>query len=258
MKLLQEFRRRRRIALWLHSWLGPMSWSDRRVHLRRLIAADLRNSRLIEECANVGLGCLLDRVDWREDESLRRLRGETRPVVLAFSHLGPPLAVGPSLAKIGFSALLMHGGGAMARARRVGAAPGEPAIEYLELEKQVAGNGMALVRALMRLRTGGAVGWAVDAFDRQAGLKLRYLGREMPMGRGISYLARRGGAVVVPLLCTWTAGGRILAQVGEALEPAADDAAFTASILRWFEDQAVRSPEQVRLRHFERYIQAAA
>jgi lauroyl/myristoyl acyltransferase len=126
------------------------------------------------------------------------LREKMGPAIIAFWHHGATHMVSLGLHSIGVPAVVL--GARM---------PGGWFQRTVSRDMRFAMTGdarqstLALKVSLDRLRKGGVVVAAVDGSSGQDRIEVPFLGRKVPVAKGLAVLARLTGARVIPVLATW-------------------------------------------------------
>jgi lauroyl/myristoyl acyltransferase len=214
-----------------------------------------------------GFRAIAELVQHREVPLLHEFHAARRPAILVLAHLGARFAGAAALQRLGVpAAIFMRAFGPQASREAEAFAARLPGMEYLQVAGSAESGALQLRRAIQRLRAGGMVAIAADAdVTAQRRIPVRYLGRQIHVGRGPALMARISGAPVVPIVAAFLPTGLgISLQVGDPLPPpvvspladAALEQAVAQSILSWFESFVRGSPGQMRVRQLNMLAQA--
>ena len=171
-------------------------------------------------------------------ERLHALAAAKAPALLLNWHTGPYRAVGAALYLHGFRPLVIEHHSI-------------PHSATVPLERVAAGGDpwratAALKEAVDRLRSGGFVLLAGDAYEGAGGIEAAILGRRFVFRQGLATLVRHSGAAVLPIVASWS-GGSIHVTLHPPLElPASGDAESVVGVTaRWFDGYLRAHPEEL-------------
>jgi lauroyl/myristoyl acyltransferase len=171
-------------------------------------------------------------------ERLHALAAEKTPALLLNWHTGPYRAVGAALYLHGFRPLIIEHHSI-------------PHSATVPLERVSSGGDpwrapAALEAAVDRLRSGGFVLLAGDAYEGAGGIEAAILGRRFVFRQGLAALVRHSGAAVLPIVASWR-GGSIHVTLHPPLEaPASGDAErVVGATARWFDGYLRAHPEEL-------------
>jgi lauroyl/myristoyl acyltransferase len=171
-----------------------------------------------------------------------------RGVILAGAHVGPS-RVAASLIRDRFPETLFLAGQPWP-----GPEPARVLLAFTPEERRA-----VLAAAHLELRRGGLVHVTPDGafFARQVTVPLR--AGHVPIARGVATLARRSGAIALPVAATWSRG-RVVVDVAppiapRAAEPDAWELEWLAIYLAFVDRWTAAAPENVRFKGsvFERW-----
>lgn len=234
--------------------LGPMSPRRAQLIAERILYHNLQDLIHATSFTKQGLTAAMERVKDPGPTILHELWREKRPVVIAGLHLGPTFGTGAALARLQIPALILvrnifeHFD---VTAERFGGKV--PDLVHHDLKGNPA---LGLMKGVERLRAGGMVMVMLDGPIHERPFMVPFLGRRVPVGRGCSFLARRGGAVVVPLTVAWGRDMSIEVKIGEPIPPPdpaagedaeAQDLALTIRAMKWLEGRVRARPAQMSL-----------
>jgi lauroyl/myristoyl acyltransferase len=171
-------------------------------------------------------------------DRLHALAAAKAPALLLNWHTGPYRAVGAALYLHGFRPLVIEHHSI-------------PHSATVPLERVSAGGDpwratAALKAAVDRLRSGGFVLLAGDAYEGAGGIEAAILGRRFVFRQGLAALVRHSGAPVLPVVASWR-GASIDVTLHPPLElPAGGDAeGVVGATARWFDGYLRAHPEEL-------------
>lgn len=127
------------------------------------------------------------------------LRDRKGPVILTFWHLGASFMMGIGLQRIGVPGTIIARNPPPPWYRRAVSPQTRMVVTSDDSRKAV----IALKVGLDELRKGGVVVVALDGSQGQKDFTVPFLGRRIPLSRGMAVLSRLTGAPIVPCGVTW-------------------------------------------------------
>jgi len=177
---------------------------------REYVLSQYRLHLIQSIAASGGLDYVVPLVRWKGREKLEALLKEGRPAVLTTWHAGPTIGFWAGLAAMDVN---------LVRVQQTEWEVAPPGWKIL-IKRGVESGGPIIKQCLKHLRSGGWVAIPFDAFTNASGhLRVRCLGRAVPVPRGIAALADMSGAPLIPVTVRWTESGReIEVEVQEPID----------------------------------------
>lgn len=258
-----------RACLALASILGTVrSWGCQPVSPEDLAgilgeARQRRHDRLVRDLArNQYLDSILDQLRQKRGiqplarvlniagaERLAWLHRQQQPVILIYSHLGPPAGVLAGLCQTGLPALC------------ISARPlphSVPAnVRVVTVRESNADRAAALKSALSELRNGGIVLITVDGLSGRTAREYKILGHRQYLQRGISVLHQLTKATLMPVTASWCGFGRVEVVFETPLVGASEadsEPAVQQLLVSWLESHIRRCADQIRAYWLQRWL----
>lgn len=211
---------------------------------REYVRSQYRLHLIQSVAANGGLDHVVPLVRWKGREKLEKLLEEGEPAVLTTWHAGPTIGIWAGLSTMGIDLIRVQ------QTRWEIAPPGWKIL----FRKGPESGGPIIKQCLKHLRAGGWAAIPFDAFTEASGhLRVRCLGRSVPVPRGVAALADLSGAPLIPVTARWSDDGRsIEVEVQDPIDTAKRegeaDAAYERRVL---EAAAMRLESYLRERPHE-------
>ena len=240
-------------AATLAALLGEPLGRRHRALARSLSRNSFRGLLLRQLLRRQGLEPLTRTLRWEGLELLLGPHRAGQPVIVVFTHLGPPGGIAVALAAAGLPFVLLGARTAWLELPATG--------RVVVIEGSATAAALGLKTALGALRSGSVVLLAADGDHGQTASGPGALGGGPQVQRGIGMLHRLTGAVVIPVAILWADRNRQIRVRVHAPLPAASpdqpgtevEAAMHAAVTSWLEGHIREHVDQLRPSQIEKH-----
>jgi lauroyl/myristoyl acyltransferase len=204
-----------------------VAWRFVRNELRNQVIRGLQQHGRFEDLGTI--------VHCHGQEAVLQRKHAGEPIILAFAHIGPPLAVMYCVSKLGIEVTGI-------RHSRIKTRLSIPGIDIWDAVAEPQRVALFPKHAVSKLNAGGTVLLGMDGVLGSSRLNYPCLGRDMDFAQGLFTIQKLSKATVIPVFARWEKDGSISCHFEAPLTEGAP--LDISQIAAWLERKTLRHPGQ--------------